>query len=71
VTRHLAKPAAEPAAVVEELRAGGLEAEAVEDVAAATSVAFESARRDGGGVLALGSTYLIAAVRGMLKGTPG
>ena len=71
VTRHLARPAEDPAKVAEELRRGGLEAEAVEDVAAATSRAFASAGRRRGGVLAFGSAYLIAAVMDVLRVTPG
>lgn len=70
VTRHLARPAEDPAKVAEELRRGGLEAEAVEDVAAATSLAFSAARREGGGVLAFGSTYLVGEVMEALSATP-
>lgn len=67
VTRHRARPAEDPVTVMEELRDHGLEAEAVEGVASAVSLAFAAARRDHGGVVVFGSTYLLADLEGLLS----
>ncbi len=66
VTRHTPLPAADPDAVATELRRAGVEARVVDDVAVACRLAFEQARRSGGGVLALGSTHLVSDLRRLL-----
>ncbi|HEX8689397.1 MAG TPA: hypothetical protein VF729_04055, partial [Solirubrobacterales bacterium] len=62
-TRHTALPAADPDTVAAELRDGGVDATALEDVEAAMAAAFERARQLGGAVVVLGSTHLVGDVR--------
>ena len=70
-TRHTALPAEDPEVVAEELRLAGLDARAVDDVAAATSLAFERAKGSGGRVLVFGSTHLVGDVRRLLAASSG
>jgi dihydrofolate synthase / folylpolyglutamate synthase len=68
VTRHTPLPAVDPEVLAGELRgAGEREVTPCEDVAEACRLAFERARRSGGGVLVFGSTYLVGDVRRLLQ----
>lgn len=66
VTRHTALPAADPEPVASELLRAGVEAVAIEDVAAAVGSAFDRAAGSGGRVVVFGSTHLVGEVRALL-----
>jgi dihydrofolate synthase / folylpolyglutamate synthase len=68
VTRHTALPAADPHLVARELTLAGVPSEAVEDVAVATRLALERARRDCTRLVVFGSAYLVGEVRARLLG---
>ena len=68
VTRHTARPAEDPQQLAGELKLAGLDARAVEDVDAATALAFERADDAYGRVLVFGSTHLAADVSRWLSG---
>ncbi len=68
VTRHTALPAEDPHLVAGELQLAGIESNAVEDVAAATALAFERADKGETRLLVFGSTHLVGDVRRWLGG---
>ena len=63
VTRHMARPAADPREVAAELAAAGLAVRMVESSADAVASAFASARALNGRVLAFGSAHLVGELR--------